>query len=206
MPVPLGNSGQTDFTQPIELMMDCHRRIEHFLAVLRRIAERYANQPLDDEGCEALETALNYFHSAAPRHTADEEESLFPLLRRIDDPHVRETMAQIDRLESDHRRTEVAHTRLDELGQRWRANGMLSTDAFAAFRELLVELATTYGEHIPIEDQSVFVVAKRVLDNQQLQAVGEEMRQRRIEYPGRRGSRCAERRQQRLASQEAADG
>jgi len=201
MAIPMGSQGQADFTQPIELMMDCHRRIEHFLAVLQKLAERYANQPLDDEGREAMETSLNYFLSAAPRHTADEEESLFPRMRRIDDPRVREAMAQIVRLESDHRKAEAAHARLDELGRRWLTKGTLSVDAFAEFRDLLGELARAYGEHIPIEDDGVFVLAKRVLDDEQLQAVGEEMRQRRIEDPGRPGSRCAERRQQRLQSQ-----
>ena len=50
MPIPLGTTGQPDFTQPIELMMDCHRRIEHFLGVLQRVVERYADQPLDAVG------------------------------------------------------------------------------------------------------------------------------------------------------------
>jgi hemerythrin-like domain-containing protein len=205
MPVPLGSKGQADFTQPIELMMDCHRRIEHFLTILQKLAERYATQPLNDEGREALDTALSYFRSAAPRHTADEEESLFPRMRCIHDLRVREAMAQIDRLESDHRKAEAAHARLDELGRRWLADGTLPTNAFDEFRELLGELAQAYGEHIPIEDDSVFVLAKYVLDDEQLQAIGEEMRQRRIEDPGRPGSRCAQRRQQQLASQSASD-
>jgi len=201
MPVPLGSKGQADFTQPIELMMDCHRRIEHFLAVLQKLAERYAKQPLDDEGREALETALNYFRSAAPRHTADEEQSLFPRMRQVESPQVKQAMAEIDRLESDHRKAEAAHARLDELGRQWLDDGTLSGEPLAEFRGLLDELATAYGEHIPIEDQSVFVLAKRVLDDEQLQAVGEEMRQRRIEDPGRPGSRCAQRRSRRLSAE-----
>ncbi len=30
MPVNIGDKHQADFSQPIELMMDCHRRIESF--------------------------------------------------------------------------------------------------------------------------------------------------------------------------------
>jgi len=205
MPVNLGTTGQPDFDQPIDLMMDCHRRIEHFLGALQRVAERYADQPLDDEGREALATALNYFRSAAPRHTADEEESLFPRMRQVDTPEVKNAMAEIDRLESDHRKAEVAHARLDELGRQWLESGALSSEPLTEFQGLLDQLAQAYGEHIPIEDNSVFVLAKRTLTDEQLQAVGEEMRQRRIEDPGRPGSRCAERRQQLLASQAAAD-
>jgi len=205
MPVNLGTIGQPDFDQPIELMMDCHRRIEDFLDVLQNVAARYTDQPLDTQGREALETAMNYFRSAAPRHTADEEQSLFPRMREVDSPQVKQAMAEIDRLESDHRKAEAAHARLDELGRQWLADGTLSGDPLAEFRGLLDELATAYGEHIPIEDQSVFVLAKRVLDDEQLQAVGEEMRQRRIEDPGRPGSRCAQRRQERLQSQASTD-
>ena len=205
MPIPLGTTGQPDFTQPIELMMDCHRRIEHFLGVLQRVVERYADQPLDAQGREALETALNYFQSAAPRHTADEEQSLFPRMRAVDNPQVHQAMAQIDRLESDHRKAEAAHARLDELGRTWLAVATLPANALAECRALLDELSTAYGEHIPIEDESVVVLAKRVLDEQQLQAVGEEMRKRRMDDPGRAGSRCAERRKKNLPPQSIAD-
>jgi hemerythrin-like domain-containing protein len=202
MVIPLGTKGQADFAQPIELMMDCHRRIEHFLGVLQKCAQRYADQPLDDEGREALETALNYFHSAAPRHTADEEQSLFPRMREVNDPRVKQTMAAIDRLEADHRKVEAAHARLDALGRQWLNEDALGDHAFADFRDLLDDVATAYGEHIPIEDENVFVLAKQLLDDAQLRTVGEEMKQRRIDDPGRIGSRCAERRQQRLHTQE----
>lgn len=203
MPVPLGSKGQPDFTQPIELMMDCHRRIEYFLSMLLKLAERYAGCSLGDEGREAMETALNYFRAAAPRHTADEEESLFPRMRQIDDPRVREAMAQIDRLESDHRKAEAAHGQLDDLGRQWLAQDALPAKEFALFHGLLSELTTAYCEHIPIEDECVFALAKSVLDHEQLRAVGEEMRQRRVDDPGRVGSRCAERRKQSLHQSES---
>jgi len=205
MPVNIGTTGQPDFDQPIELMMDCHRRIEHFLGVLQKVAARYTDQPLDTQGREALETAMNYFRSAAPRHTADEEQSLFPRMRQVDSPQVKQAMAEIDRLESDHRKAEAAHARLDELGRQWLGDGTLSGESLAEFQGLLDELTQAYGEHIPIEDENVFVLAKRVLTGEQLRAVGNEMKQRRTDDPGRPGSRCAERRQERLQSQASTD-
>lgn len=205
MTVPLGSKGQADFSEPIELMMDCHRRIEHFFDVLGQVVARYADQSLDDQAREALTTALNYFASAAPRHTADEEQSLFPRMRQSDDPAVRQAMAQIDQLESDHRLAEVAHARLDHLGRQWLTLGALPAPNLAEFRRLLDEMATAYGRHIPIEDQCVFVLAKRALSPEQLQTIGMEMKQRRIQDPGRPGSRCANRRKLHLPSHEAAD-
>ena len=49
MALPMGTQGQADFSQPIALMMDCHRRIEHFLGVLEKVVGRYRETPLDEE-------------------------------------------------------------------------------------------------------------------------------------------------------------
>ncbi len=67
------------FDEPIGLLTDCHRRIEKFLAVLKKVASQ-APEPLDDRYRQGLETALDYFEIAAPKHTEDVELSLFPRL------------------------------------------------------------------------------------------------------------------------------
>lgn len=198
MPVPLGSKGQADFTQPIDLLMDCHRRIENFLGVLKRVVERYRDRELDQQARDALDTALNYFRQAAPKHTADEEESLFPRMRKADDPQAREVMATLQRLEADHRKAEVAHARVDEIGRRWLADGRLDSATHAEVRALLGEMMATYTRHIRLEDEEVFVLASKVLDSDALAAVGREMKQRRMDNPGRPGSRCAERRTREL--------
>lgn len=195
MPIDLGTQGQPDFTQPIELMMDCHRRIEKFLAVLQRVVDRYADAPLDDQGREALETALNYFRLAAPRHTEDEEISLFPRMRQLADPEAQNAMVRVDRLEADHREAERAHEQLDALGRAWLEQGQLDPADFKQAHQLIQDLAAAYQQHIPIEDGDVFVLASRLLDPADLHAIGQEMKQRRTQDPGRSGSRCAKRRQ-----------
>lgn len=198
MTIPLGSKGQPDFDEPIALMMDCHRRIEHFLIVFQAVLDQYEGTGLDEEGARSLETALNYFRQAAPRHTADEEQSLFPRLRDCDDPEVRAAMAELDRLEADHRKAEAAHGRVDELGRAWLAAGRLDGGEAAELRSLLEELAAAYADHIALEDERVFALAGRSLDAAALREVGEEMRQRRTAAPGRAGSRCADRRRRQL--------
>ena len=42
-----------DRDRPIDMLIDCHRRIEHFLDVLIRVVDRYAGHALDDEGRQA---------------------------------------------------------------------------------------------------------------------------------------------------------
>lgn len=203
MPIPLGTIGQADFSQPIELLMDCHRRIEHFLEVLDRVAKIYHSKPLDQQGQEALETSLNYFQQAAPRHTADEEESLFPRMRQSKSQHVTQVMAQVDQLESDHRQAELAHDQIDKLGRQWLAKGSLPQDDILRFQTILKSLTADYKKHIQLEDKQVFTLASDLLDSESLSQVGQEMRARRQQNPGRPGSRCAQKRSNALGLSES---
>lgn len=197
MVIPMGTKGQADFSQPIELLMDCHRRIERFLGVLGQVVARYGGPEapsLDTQGREALQTALDYFAQAAPRHTADEEESLFPRMRLLDKPDVNAALTELDRLEADHRQAAIAHARVDELGRRWLSSGQLDSSDLKELSALLDEMSAIYDQHIRLEDQRVFVLASKTLDPAALEQMGQEMKARRAQNPGRPGSRCAQRR------------
>ena len=127
MPITIGAKRESDFTDPIGMLGDCHRRIERFLNVQVTLATREKGGPLTEEHRAALETSLRYFREAAPKHTADEEESLFPRLRRIDPAKTQAILARIDSLEQDHECAGKAHDEVDRLGQRWLTSGRLST-------------------------------------------------------------------------------
>jgi hypothetical protein len=71
MPIQIGHGPDHDFDQPLGLLSDCHRRIEHFLRVLVAVDDRAAGGPLAADHRRALEGALRYFEVAAPKHTAD---------------------------------------------------------------------------------------------------------------------------------------
>jgi len=79
MPIIIGSKRESDLTDPIGMLGDCHRRIEMFLDVLVSVAEQAHGDRLTEDQRGALETALRYFREAAPNHTADEEESLLCL-------------------------------------------------------------------------------------------------------------------------------
>ena len=81
MPVQIGSKAH-NFGDPTGLLSDCHRRIEMFMQVLERVAQTIDSSP-EEEVRQSLETALRYFREAAPKHTADEEESLFPRLSTV---------------------------------------------------------------------------------------------------------------------------
>ena len=77
MPTVIGAKRESDFEDPIGMLGDCHRRIERFLNALFTIATDAKGGPLTNEQQATLTTSLRYFREAAPKHTADEEESLF---------------------------------------------------------------------------------------------------------------------------------
>lgn len=101
MAIQIGAKPDSGFDNPIGMLKDCHRRIEHFLDILCLVAERGHARSLTGEERSAVQAALQYFHVGGERHTADEEESLFPRLRG---ELTTGNLEEIDCLESDHSR------------------------------------------------------------------------------------------------------
>ena len=194
MPVSVGQGPQPDFDHPIELMIDCHRRIEKFLDVLDRVA---AKSELDAERHRALLTALNYFQSAGPRHNHDEEGDLFPALSAFGGAAAR-LVEKMEQLAAEHRMAEQMHNRLNQLGRKWLKSRRISAADMAEFRLLVERLMKFYAAHIATEENDVFPMAAAVLSPETLRQIGQNMRARRIENPGRSGSRCARRRKNNL--------
>lgn len=179
MPVTIGGKRESDFSDPLGMLSDCHRRIERFLHALIAIAGERQGGPLDAAQRASLETSLRYFRDAAPRHTADEEVSLFPRLRRMQLPELEATLAQLDTLEHDHQHAEAAHQEVDRLGQAWLTRGRLSSEEISRLQALLAGLAQIYERHIALEDHEVFPSAQRLLSPSDRTEVGSEMAARR---------------------------
>lgn len=179
MSLRIGEPVSPTFQQPLALLSDCHRRVERFLALLQRVAQEADGGPLNPLQREALETSLRYFREAAPKHTADEEESLFPRLRALGTPEANAVMATVDALETDHGAARPAHETVEILGQLWLAANALQPEEITCLRSKLTMLNELYRKHIAIEDADVFPAAGRLLSAATLEDVGREMAQRR---------------------------
>ena len=179
MAIQIGAKPSPTFEQPIELLSDCHRRVESFLKALIVVTTQAGGGELSTPQRDALQTALRYFREAAPKHTADEEESLFPQMRAIGGAEAEAALAKIAALEADHQAAAPDHAVVEELGQKWLAQNELSADEVSQMRRALQRLQQMYERHIAIEDHEVFPLAKRVLDKQRLAQVGREMAARR---------------------------
>ena len=177
MPIQIGATPH-NFSDPTALLSDCHRRIEMFLRTLEK-ASLQMEQPIANETRAALESALRYFRDAAPKHTADEEESVFPRLRQSRNPDVIAALAALDALEQDHRRANELHARVDQLGRRCLEHGYLSAGDAADFRQMVAALGSIYEQHIRMEDDAVFPMAERALSQQDKAEIAAEMSARR---------------------------
>ena len=177
MPVQIGAKAH-HFTDPTGLLSDCHRRIEMFLGSIAALAE-VVDRPATEEVREALEAALRYFRQAAPKHTADEEESLFPRLRGLANADVASALSKLDALEEDHRLANPLHDRLEQLGTKFLSEGKLSRDEIESFRAAIRDLQSMYARHISMEDTVVFPLAARVLSEEQKALIADEMAGRR---------------------------
>jgi hemerythrin-like domain-containing protein len=177
MPVQIGAKTHS-FSEPTGLLSDCHRRIEMFLKSLQEVAI-LLDQPLSADARAAMEASLRYFRDAAPKHTADEEESLFPRLRKVNHPDVDAAIKTLDPLEREHQRADALHREVDRLGTKCLSGSTLSQGEVQRFRLSVAELASIYTEHIRIEDEVVFPVAGRLLTASDKNAIAEEMALRR---------------------------
>ncbi len=179
MSIKIGAKPESSFENPLGLLSDCHRRIERFLRQLIVITEQAQGGALAEEQRKALDNALRYFREAAPRHTHDEEESLFPKLRACESDAVQEAFAAIDALEADHQAADARHREVEELGQRWLTEGQLSAEETQRLAGVLTSLQLLYQTHIRVEDTQIFPLAGKVLNETDLKAVGREMAARR---------------------------
>jgi hemerythrin-like domain-containing protein len=176
MAIQIGAKPDSGFNDPLGMLKDCHRRIEHFLDILCLVAERARSRGLTEEEQSAVQAALRYFHVGGQRHSADEEESLFPRLRAEASTG---SLEVIDRLESDHHHAEDLHQSVDWLYTAWISAGVLEDGDEERLLSQARELKQMYTEHIQVEETVVFPHAAEVLNKQALAAMGEEFSARR---------------------------
>ena len=175
MAIQIGAKPDSGFDDPIGMLKDCHRRIQGFLAVLCTVAERAQGRSMTMEESDAVQNALRYFRTGGQRHTADEEQSLFPRLRAA----AADSLPEIDGLEHDHSEATEMHASVERLFDAWLASGGLRSDEAQELSSATDRLKKLYIDHIEIEETAVFTRALEVLDSSTLAAIGREFSARR---------------------------
>jgi len=176
MAVQIGAKPDSGFDDPIGMLIDCHRRIESFLNILCVVADRALSRTLTDEEKNAVQSALQYFRVGGQRHTADEEESLFPRLRT---ESAVGNFEQLSGLENDHLQANDLHQAVEALYLAWIAAGALIPEDEQRLRSDTEQLKHLYKEHIQVEEQIVFPHAAGMLDCRTIAQIGQEFHNRR---------------------------
>ena len=149
------------------------------MQTLVTLVESVGAAPLNADDRDSLERSLRYFRKAAPRHNADEEESLFPQLRSHSNAGSEHIFARLASLATDHRWAETQHFEIDAIGSRWLSAGALHSSDHARLRTLVHSLSRFYAHHIEIEEKEVFPTVRRILSAAERHTVGREMAERR---------------------------
>ncbi len=163
------------FDEPLEMLAACHERIEAQLCTLEKLIEYVAGQGADRPAREAATQVMRYFDTAGANHHRDEDEDVFPMLRRIAAERDRpEVSAVINGLEEDHSTMEAQWARLRE-----------RLEAIAAGREARLDtedvarFAWLYRRHIEKESALVLPFARETFGESERVVLGRRMAERR---------------------------
>lgn len=165
------------YEAPFEMLGACHERVERMLALQARLQQHLLAKGLDEAARQAARDVMRYFDLAAPLHHQDEELHVFPPLLAGPDAELR-TLVQ--RLLQDHRNMEAAwplarrvlQAIADCPAEDWTPLDPEQTAALNGF-------AALYVRHLADEDQLAYPAAQAALTGDDLQAMSQDMMQRR---------------------------
>jgi hypothetical protein len=164
-----------DFDHPIDMLDGCHERVLRNCATVERLAAHLAGGGPGTEAGVAAAGVLRYFDIAAPNHHRDEEDDLFPALAHHAPPDDREALLDLlERLRADHRNLEALWADMRRRLQRvaeGRESGLTA--------EVAAGFTAAYARHIALEEAELLPLARRVLDDDRMHAIGERMAERR---------------------------
>lgn len=163
------------FDDPLETLARCHERIEAQLATLENLERHLAIRGPNPIAAAAAKEVLRYFDGPGAQHHRDEDEDLFPLLRKRAAALGRnEVAAAMDELEREH-------ATMDAQWQRLRQKlSAIAAREDAAFGETEVErFAWLYRRHMDRERLLVLPFARGALSPQERSELAERMAARR---------------------------
>lgn len=178
MLLQIGGKPESGFDEPIGMLTDCHKRIREFLKAMVIAARNQPEKSFDDDQRTRVLGALRYFRESGPRHSADEEESLFPRMRQMNSASVNTALDLVGRIEEEHRYAEAKQLEVARLFSGWIEQGSISEPDHARLNSILGELTGHYDQHIATEENEVFPAAK-ALSPADEEAIGKEMAARR---------------------------
>jgi hemerythrin-like domain-containing protein len=163
------------FDEPLEMLAACHERIEAQLCTLERLIEHLSANGCDQAAREAATQVMRYFDTAGVEHHRDEDEEIFPLLRRIAAERDRpEVSAVINGLEQDHSTMDNQWSRL-----RRRLDAIVAGRDARLDAEEVAPFAWLYRRHMEKESALVLPFAREAIGETARAELGSRMAARR---------------------------
>lgn len=163
------------FDEPLEMLAACHERIEAQLATLEKLVEHVPLRGADALAREAAAQVMRYFDTAGVEHHRDEDEEIFPLLRRLAAERDRpEVSAVINGLEQDHSTMDAQWSRL-----RARLDAICTGRDARLDAEDVAPFAWLYRRHMEKESALVLPFAREAISETERARLGSRMAARR---------------------------
>jgi hemerythrin-like domain-containing protein len=173
--IPGFTSPAVGLDQPLEILEACHERVKNHCQILQRLSAHLKVAGIDDQAILASKNLLRYFEIAAKNHHEDEENNLFPMLL--------ESMAGSDAVCINEiiNVLKEEHIHLERIWQSIKDPlELIASGTIASIDETqILLLATTYEKHINLEENELFPMAKRLLNEEQLKLMSQDMTERR---------------------------
>lgn len=163
-----------DFDRPIEALYICHDNILRRIELMDAMAEEILceGRLAFQYQMERWREIFSFFEHSVGNHTRDEEAGLFPMLEG-------KLPEEVALLHGDHERAAQLEFWLSQTFNRF-SEGMVEMEALIEFARRARELAHFYRIHIGVENEVLFPAARRLLTEEQMQALGAMMRSHRM--------------------------
>ena len=172
--IKLGTSPAVE-RDAVDMLLACHQRIRNFTGIATRIAD--AHGAAGPEVANAAEAVHRYYAVALPLHEQDENDSVYPRLRRkLTDENERASLqAMVDQHGPIHEVVAKLLPRWEELKRApEKLNGYVDE-----LREDAERLQELWNEHLALEEEIVFPLIRARLSDDDLRDIHAEMKRRR---------------------------
>jgi pyridoxamine 5'-phosphate oxidase len=164
-----------DFDQPIAVLKHCHDKIRKQLATMQKLLPHLAEFGADFDAKQGASAVLKYFDEAAPKHHADEEEDLLPMLQSVATADDAQTLNRLlPEILQEHQQMDALW---DSIAKQLRT--LVAGDSSELSANLVQRFAELYGAHMEKEEGHIAPMAKRLFSDEQMSKLGCAMKQRR---------------------------
>ncbi len=165
----------------VDLLLECHARIRHFVAMARRLGEASGAAP--DEVSDTAARVHRYFTEALPLHVRDEEDSLAPRLRGRDAG----LDAAVDEMVREHEEHGPALAELAAACSALSRDPGRHGELAPVVRRAADDLSRQFEAHLSGEEAVVLPEVRRLLDAAADAEIVDEIRRRRTGKPAPQG-------------------